>query len=160
MDEWANGAWNLRQKLRYTLSPTLTKTVAKVPVGVNGSGFSLVHDVIDQEFPFSMTSLNSLFESAIGMEMEFNEDSLAKLKESTAHPGLRSALWAQTIAGATSTAVNYLLAYRADGRTVIEAQGSGFTAAESWLRTPMRTPCESNDCGLWTSCPFYDTLGH
>lgn len=146
VDEWANGAWNLRQKLKYELSPTLTKTVAKVPVGINGSGFSLVHDVIDQEFPFSKATLNSLFESAIGMELEFNEESLAQLRTSTAQPGLRSALWAQTVAGATSTAVNYLLAYRADGRTVIGAQGSGFTAAESWLRTPMRTPCESNDC--------------
>ena len=146
VDEWANAAWNLRQTVKYKLSPTLTKSVAKVPVGVNGSGFSLVHDVIDQEFPFSKATLNSLFESAIGMELEFNEESMAQLRTSTAQPGLRSALWAQTIAGATSTAVNYLMAYRADGRTVIGAQGSGFTAAESWLRTPMRTPCEANDC--------------
>ena len=146
VDEWANSAWTLRQQMQYKLSPSLTKTVAKVPVGVNASGYSLVHDVIDQEFPFSKATLNSLFESAIGMELEFNEESIAKLKASTASPGLRSAVWAQTVAAATSTAVNYLLAYRADGRTVMETTGSGFTAAESWLRTPMRTPCESNDC--------------
>ena len=59
---------------------------------------------------------------------------------------MRAAVWAQTVAAACSTAACYLVAYRADGRTVMGAMGSSFVSTESWLRTAMRTPCESNDC--------------
>lgn len=146
VEEWANVAWRRREAVKYKLSPTLTKSVAKVAVGVNASGFSLVHDVIDQQFPFSIPTLNSLFEATIGLELEYDSESIAKLTEATAQPGLRAAVWAQTIAAATSTAVNYLLAYRADGRTTLTSNGSSFTPTESWLRTPMRTPTDANDC--------------
>jgi len=146
VDEWAHKAWDRREQLVYKLSPTLTKSVAKVPVGVNDKGYELVHNMIDQDFPFSMHSLNSMYEHAIGMELEYNPDDIAQMKDATARPGMRAAVWAQTIAAASSTVANYLVAYRADGRTVMKAQGSGFESTESWLRTPMRTPCEANDC--------------
>lgn len=146
VDEWAHKAWDRREHLVYKLSPTLTKSVAKVPVGVNDKGYELVHNMIDQEFPFSMSSLNGMYEHAIGMELEYNPDDIAQMKDATARPGMRAAVWAQTIAAASSTVANYLVAYRADGRTVMKAQGSGFESTESWLRTPMRTPCEANDC--------------
>jgi len=146
VDDWAHKAWDQREHLVYKLSPTLTKSVAKVPVGVNDKGYELVHNVIDQEFPFSVEALNSLFEHAVGMELEYNPDEMQQMLDATATPGMKAAVWAQTIAAACSTAATYLVAYRADGRTVMGATGSGFVSTESWLRTPMRTPCESNDC--------------
>ena len=146
VDDWAHKAWDMREHLVYKLSPTLTKSVAKVPVGVNDKGYELVHNVIDQEFPFSVQALNSLFEHAAGMELEYNPDEMKQMLDATAVPGMKAAVWAQTIAAACSTAATYLVAYRADGRTVMGATGSAFVSTESWLRTPMRTPCESNDC--------------
>ena len=146
VDAWAHGAWDVREHMVYGLSPTLTKSVAKVPVGVNDKGYELVHNVIDQEFPFGLTALNSMFENAIGMELEYNPDDIQQMKDATSRPGMRAAVWAQTAAAACSTVANYLVAYRADGRTVMQATGSGFESTESWLRTPMRTPCEANDC--------------
>lgn len=146
VDEWARSAWGVREKVVYGLSPNLTKSVAKVPVGINDKGYELVHNIVDQEFPFSIQTLDSLFEHAVGMELEYNADETQQMLSATAYPGMKAAVWAQTIAAACSTAVNYLVAYRADGRTVMRATGSGFEATESWLRTPMRTPCESNDC--------------
>ena len=139
VDDWAHKAWDLRETVTYKLSPTLTKTVAKVPVGVNDKGYELVHNVIDQEFPFSMQALNSLFEHAMGMELEYDPAEVKQMLEATSAPGMRAAVWAQTVAAACSTAACYLVAYRADGRTVMGATGSAFTATESWLRTPMRT---------------------
>ena len=146
VDDWAHKAWDLRAQVKYGLSPALTKSVAKVPVGVNDKGYELVHNVVDQEFPFSIQTLNSLFEHTIGMELQYDADEVQKMLQATAAPGLRAAVWAQTIAGACSTAACYLVPYRADGRTVMRATGSTFEATESWLRTPLRTPCESNDC--------------
>jgi hypothetical protein len=146
VDEWANGAWNLRKSIRYAASPTLTKSVAQVPVGINASGYSLVHDVIDQPFPFSMTTLNSLLEASIGMELGFDEENISQMMQSTNKPGLRAAVWGQTVAAATSTLVNFLMSYRADGRTVLNQKGSEFVAIESWLLHPMRTADCLNDC--------------
>jgi hypothetical protein len=146
VDDWAHKAWDRRELISYKLSPTLTKSVAKVPVGVNDKGYELVHNVLDQEFPFSMQSLNSLFEHAIGIELEYDTTETREMLDATSSPGIKAAAWTQTIAAACSTAVSYFVAYRADGRTVMKATGSAFEATESWLRTPMRTPCEANDC--------------
>lgn len=146
VDTWAHGAWAVREHIVYDLSPSLTKSVAKVPVGVNDKGYELVHNVLDQEFPFGLEALNDMFEHGTGMELQFDPDEIQQMKDATQRPGLRAAAWAQTVAAACSTIANYLVAYRADGRTVMNATGSAFENAESWLRTPMRTPCEANDC--------------
>jgi hypothetical protein len=146
VETWAGSAWKRRTAIVYDLSPALTKSVAKVPVGVNDKGYDLVHNVIDREFPFSIQALNGLFEHAVGIELEYNDDDIKQMIDATAKPGMRAAVWAQTVAAACSTAVCYLVAYRADGRTVMRATGSGFESTESWLRTAMRTPCEANDC--------------
>lgn len=146
VDTWAQSGWELRQKIKYKLSPNLTKTVAKVPVGINEKGYDLVHNVVDQDFPFSHTSLNSLFEHAIAMELGYDDDYVNSMLEGTAKPGVKAALWAQTVAAACSTIACYLVSYRADGRTVMGATGSEFVATESWLRSTMRTPFEAGDC--------------
>lgn len=146
VDKWAQSGWELRQNVKYKLSPNLTKTVAKVPVGINDKGYDLVHNVIDQDFPFSHAALNSLFEHAIAMELGFSDDYVRDIREATLLPGVKAAVWAQTVAAAASTVASYLVAYRADGRTIMSAAGSEFTATESWLQSAMRTPCEANDC--------------
>jgi hypothetical protein len=146
VDAWAQSSWDFRQKAKYKLSPNLTKTVAKVPVGINDRGYDLVHNILDQDFPFSTASLNSLFEHAIALELGYDDEYVKHMLEETASPGIRAASWAQTVASACSIVACYLVSYRADGRTVMAAAGSSFTAQESWLRAAMRTPCEANDC--------------
>jgi len=146
VEEWAHSAWKVRESVVYPLSPALTKSVAKAPVGVNDKGYELVHNVVDQDFPFGMQALDSLLKHTVAMELEFNEGDISQMIDATASPGMKAAAWSQTIAAALSTSAAYLVAYRADGRTVMNATGSGFEAAESWLRRPMRTPCEANDC--------------
>ena len=147
VDRWAHSAWDLRAKnLVYELSPALTKTVGKAPVGVNEKGYDLVHNVIDQKFPFGNDVLNNLLEKATGMELEFEPREIDKFLNATAKPGLKAAVWMQTIASAASTIANYLVSYRSDGCAVMGAKGSEFVPLESWLRAPMRTPIEANDC--------------
>lgn len=146
VDAWAQSSWDFRQKAKYKLSPNLTKSVAKVPVGINDRGYDLVHNILDQDFPFSTASLNSLFEHAIALELGYDDGYVANFLKETANPGIRAASWAQTVASACSIMACYLVSYRADGKTVVVATGSAFGAQESWLRAAMRTPCEGNDC--------------
>lgn len=146
VEEWAQAAWKTRENVVYRPSPALTKSVAKAPVGVNDKGYELVHNVVDQEFPFGLKTLDSMLQHTIGVELAFNDDDMAQMLEATATPGMKAASWSQTVTSALSLSAAFLVAYRADGRTVMNATGSGFEAAESWLRRPMRTPCEANDC--------------
>mgnify|MGYP001351902921 CR=1 FL=1 len=147
VDQWAHAAWNLRTKhLVYQLSPALTKTVGKAPVGVNDKGYDLVHNIIDQEFPFGKHVLNQLLEKAAGMELEYDAQQIDKFLNATAKPGLKAAVWMQTVASSVSTVANYLVAYRSDGCVLQGATGAMFGAIESWLRAALRTPISSNDC--------------
>lgn len=146
VEEWAKAAWTAREAVSYKLSPQLTKSVAKTPVGINDKGYDLVHNVVDQDFAFGMNTLNSLLEHTVGMELEYNQDEIAQMLDATAVPGMKAAVWSQTIATAASISAAYLVSYRADGRTVMSATGSGFQPAESWLRRKVRTPTEANDC--------------
>ncbi len=147
INAWAEAGWNIREKsLIYAKSPTLTKTVARSPVGLNDSGYDLVHNCIDREFPYSVTCLDSLIKQTMANELEFDAAEVSKFLEETKQPSLRAAEWTQSIGAACSTIANYLVAYRADGRTTIGAKGSQFVAVESWIRSCARSPCESNDC--------------
>lgn len=147
IDSYAQCGWDLRQKgLVYTPSPTLTKTVAKTPVGIAEKGYNLVHNVLKREIPFGIETLNSLFESCIGHELEFDAEEVENFLKTTQTPGIEAAIWAKTVAGACSTAANFLISYRADGNTTLAPTGSTFTAAESWLHSTMRSPVDANDC--------------
>jgi hypothetical protein len=147
IDAWAHAAWDRRESgLVYTPSPSLTKTVAKSPVGINDKGYDLVHNILDREFPFDIDTLDSLLENATGMELDYDDLQVIHFLEQTSTPSLEASLWAQTIAAACSTVANYLISYRADGRTAMAPTGSAFVPVESWLHTAMRTPLDANDC--------------
>ena len=147
LSAWGDNAWSLRQKtMVYPFSPTLTKAVAKAPVGINDSGYDFAHNVLMQTAPYSMVTINSLFENAIQTELEFVDDDIAKFEAATAVPGKAAASTGRVVAAALSTISNLLVSYRADGRTMLGPSGTQAVAAESWLRQAPRTPTEANDC--------------
>ena len=167
VDSYARRGWTRRyEHVKYIHAPTLTKTVARVPVGVNDSGYNLVPFVVDQDFPYGTRVLDGLLERAIAIDGspagkchaldgdDPDDYRLRALKrptpgeflEATRVPGLRAAAQAPIVATALSDIANFLMPYRADGRTVLQTTGSGFTAVESWLRTTQRRWDEANDC--------------
>ena len=167
VDSYARRGWTRRyEHVKYIHAPTLTKTVARVPVGVNDSGYNLVPFVVDQDFPYGTRVLDGLLERAIAIDGspagkchaldgdDPDDYRLRALKrptpgeflEATRVPGLRAAAQAPIVATALSDIANFLMPYRADGRTVLQTAGSGFTAVESWLRTTQRRWDEANDC--------------
>lgn len=147
LSAWGDAAWNLRQKtMVYPFSPTLTKAVAKAPVGINDSGYDFAHNVLMQTAPYSMQTINALLDSAIHSELEFDDNNIADFETKTAIPGKAAASAGRTVAAALSTIANLLVSYRADGRTMLGPGGAQAVAAESWLRQAPRTPTEANDC--------------
>jgi len=146
---WAEGAWGIRtgdNGLRYPYSPTLTKAVAKQPVGINDSGYDLVHNAIEMQIPYSYQTLNSLLSGAIQLDLEFIPEDISKFLGETKVPGKKAAMWGRALASCLSMLATSLVNYRADGRTRIVPEGSEAVAAESWLRQPPRSPLEANDC--------------
>lgn len=143
---YVNSGWNFRQAIVYTPSPMLTKTVFKEEVGTDAQGYSLLHDIVERGSPVSLKTLNSLFETAITMDFAQNADAVQAMLDETATPGLKAAKHAQSVASASSILVNYLVAYRADGRNIVSVAGADFVSAESWLRQVARGPTDANDC--------------
>ena len=138
--------WAFRQHLVYAPSPMLTKTVFKETVGCDSQGYSLVHDIVERGAPMGLRTLDSLFEAGIRTDNCHDQNDYATFMSATATPGMVAAREARTVASATSLVVNFLVAYRADGRNFVSPTGADFAPAESWLRQVTRTPIEANDC--------------
>lgn len=138
--------WAIRQHLVYPPSPMLTKTVFKETVGCDSQGYSLVHDIVERGAPMGLETLDSLFEAGIRTDCCHDTNDYVAFMSATATPGVVAAREARTVASAASLVVNFLVAYRADGRNFVSATGADFAPAESWLRQVTRTPIDANDC--------------
>tara|TARA_X000001036_G_scaffold212349_2_gene199228 strand:+ start:461 stop:2971 length:2511 start_codon:yes stop_codon:yes gene_type:complete len=147
VDTYAHGAFLFRKiQACFPPAPNLTKSVARQPVGLSDSGYSLVPDVVDQEWPYSMETTESLLQHALGIEFEFDAKRTAEFLDVGAKPGLPIACYGQTVAACCSSIATYLMAYRSDGRSNLTFKGTGFAPSESWKRSTTRTPLEANDC--------------
>ena len=146
IQEYVKISYAMRQQLVYAPSPMLTTSVYKDPVGVDGQGYNLVHDIVDRGSPFGLDVLDSLFQAGIENDCCQDSKTISSFIEDTASPGLKAAKQARVVASAASLVVNYLVAYRADGRNVVSVMGADFAPAESWLRQLARGPIDANDC--------------
>ena len=147
LSQWANGAWRMRQEtMKYPRSPSLTKSVARVPCGINDSGFNLVQNVVEPRVPYSWETINSMLENAVQVDLEFVPEDMAQFLGDTKAPGKKAASWGRTLAASLSMIGNLVVSYRADGRTRITPEGSDVVATESWLDQAPREPDEGNDC--------------
>jgi hypothetical protein len=150
---WADTAWKVRTEplgLKYSLAPTLTKSVVKeteslASTGINDCGYGLVHDILnsyERSKPHSWETTEALLKNAI--ETHIGDTSL--FLEATAKPGLRAAQEAATVASAFSTIACHAISYRADGRSRITVDGQETVAAESWPRVTHRVADSHGDC--------------
>jgi len=147
--EFSPQSWSLRQKeLIFHQAPGLTKVVGVVPLGtgINGSGMELMANLVDTELPYSWEALNSMYEAAISIDTGRDPDVIVKFLEETSNPGLLAAKHAPSVAAATSLLVNWLCAYRFDGKTVVSIHGVLHLEAENWQYACPRSPVEGGDC--------------
>lgn len=146
VQQYVQISYSTRQQIVYAPSPMLTKAVFKEPVGVDGQGYSLVHDILDRGSPIGLKTLNNLFKAAIAVDALQDKTDIKRFETVTRNPSLEAAKEAGAVASAVSIMVNYLVAYRADGRNMVSVMGADFAPAESWLRQVARDPIEANDC--------------
>lgn len=146
VNAYVEQAWTFRKNVVYKASPMLTKTVFKETVGVDGQGYSLLHDISERGSPVSLKTLDSLFKAAIETDCLHDKKDISYFLSCTSNPGLAAASQARVVASATSMIVNFMISYRADGRNFISTKGADFAQAESWQRQLTRNAIEANDC--------------
>lgn len=132
-------------QLVYSPCPGLTKSIFKETVGIDGKGYSPLHDAVDRESAFSDEVLDELFNVTINSYLP-EKGAFDAFSKKTKRPGIEAATQAEFVAGAVSMMVNYLCAYNKDGRCTVTSQGLKFENVESWLRQVARGPIDCNDC--------------
>lgn len=105
-----------------------------------------MHDIVERESQLPNEVLDRLLKASLLAELNDDFTAYERFMAVTAFPGGKAAEEAQTLASAASILVNFLVAYRADGRNVMTKMGPSFQDAESWLRQVPRSPIEANDC--------------
>ena len=146
LQQYVDAALQMREHIKYAPSPMLTKTVFCAPVGIAGNGYSMLHDILVRDSPIGTAALESLYKATIANDLLHDSETLDAFMRDTKAPGLTAARCARTVASATNLAVNYLMAYRADGRNVIGTNGADFAVAENWQAAAARDGKTLNDC--------------
>ena len=138
-------AWSLRESVVYTKAPTLTKSVMRTPVGINGSGYDIAAAVVAKPFSHSTEALEDLLKSAIMTELGGSQGDMSMfLSENLT--SVDRARWAGVVASSLSTAAASVIPYRADGRTVLLPNNElKHYSTESWMAEPVR-PFGADDC--------------
>ena len=131
---YAQAAWNARQNIVYKPSKMLTKTVYRDTVGVAGKGYCLLHDIVERGQPYSPRTLDGLLKAALHVQLGHDRDKIDRFMQPTNKPGTLAAQEAVNAASAVSLVVNFLMAYRSDGRSYVSQAGIQFAGVESWLR--------------------------
>ena len=91
IDAYAQEAWATRQqKLVYAPSPTLTKTVAKVPVGVGERGYDLVASMLGSPSR-SACRRSTACGGTVGIELQLDEEGARRFLADTARRGVPAA---------------------------------------------------------------------
>ena len=143
-----DSSWKVRDAIVYAPSPNLTKSVMRVPFGIDGSGFSLSAQVNDRKFPFCAESLESMLSVCVGMEIGNDpEKTSAFLSSPCSSFSSAVAKHGKTVSSALSTLACFLTPYRVDGRAVVLPTGTQMVSAESWLAEAPRTAIQA---GAWT----------
>lgn len=140
-------AWERRQKLVYKPSPYLTKSVARLPVGVNGSGYTLASSVNDVLPAFTDDAVEELLGHCLDFFVQNDETEKKHLETLADHASLEAARHvAYNVGSALSLYQAVTKPYRVDGTPVVMPGGTKMIQAESWLMEPSRTIETADDC--------------
>jgi hypothetical protein len=147
-------SWKTRMQAVYPDAPRLTKSVMRVPTGIDFSSFDAASNVVDKPFCFSAETFEAIMASMLRVELGFDDGEIAKItntaKATADTPGvlegMDAAVYAPNWASALSSAAGFVIPYRADGRTALLPTGLKTFSAESWLAEAGRAPFAADDC--------------
>jgi hypothetical protein len=137
-------SWSLAENLKFEVE-NLTKSVMRVPVGYNGSGYAPAAAVNDTPAKFGDATLEQIVSACLGAELDATEH--AQLLEELATPSLAAtAKWAPVVANAMSAFSAFSMPYRVDGTPTVTPTGLKMVQSESWRAEATRSIFHADDC--------------
>ena len=138
--------WKVRDHILYE-KKALTKTVMKVPFGLDGCGYDLACRAADRDFGLSAEALEDILKVTIGLETDYDAKRTEQLLRETKSGSVADLLkHVVSIGSALSTAACFLNPYKVDGASGIVPGGVQVFQTESWLAPSPRTPLCADDC--------------
>ena len=140
-----NTAWAMTEKVVFEPVKNLTKSIMRVPVGYNGSGYALAAAVNDTPISFAPATLERILASCLATELPSSE--IAQCLADLAHPSLSAtARWGPDLANAVSAYSAYSTPYRVDGTPIVMPTGVQMVQSESWRAEASRSIIHADDC--------------
>lgn len=135
----------VRQAVVFKPAPQLSKSVMRVPFGIDGSTYDMCSSVVSRPISLERESFESLIASAMRLETNWSGDTFDLFMQECRSPGIAASRWSGAVASALSTFVNSICPYRIDGRGEVTPTGMQMTAAESWKAEASRTAINTSD---------------
>lgn len=140
-----NSAWAMTEKLVFKPVKNLTKSIMRVPVGYNGSGYAPAAAVNDTPPSFDACTLEGMLSACLSAELSPEEH--RQCLDDLATPSVKATLrWAPCVANAMSACSAYTMPYRVDGTPVVLPTGVKMVQSESWRAEAIRSIMHSDDC--------------
>ena len=139
-----NYAWALTEKVVFQVK-NLTKSVMRVPVGYNASGYALAAAVNDTPPSYPAETMEAILDACLRVELSADEH--ADLLQQLSVPSVAATItYAPVMASAMSAFSAYSMPYRVDGAPVITPTGVNMVQSESWRAEAIRSILHSDDC--------------
>ena len=151
LESMYTSSMKLRGVVNYSPAPPLTKSVMRVPFGVDGTTFDAVSNVVDRPSALSDEAFESLAHACLEIALNVDDDgdgvvSMSDFMADTASPGIKASVHAHKVANALSTLVCLVCPYRIDGRTMVLPTGLKMVGSESWKAEAPRNIFSFDDC--------------
>ena len=141
-----NAAWAKTEELVFAPTKNLTKSIMRVPVGYNASGYAPAAAVNDTPVAFPAETLEAILGACLAMEIP----SADERKQVLANLSVPSVKWTVRYAPAFASAMSgfsaYTMPYRVDGTPVVLPDGVKMVQSESWRAEPVRSMLFADDC--------------
>jgi hypothetical protein len=135
-----------RSVVVYEAAPPLSKSVMRVPFGINGSTYDFACNVVDRPPSLHRDAFESLARACLLKELDMDANATDAVVEQCKTPGIAATRWAPKIANALSSAICFLCPYRVDGVTKLMPDGISLVQAESWKAEAARDTGTCDDC--------------
>ena len=141
----------LRQIVVFDDAPNLSKSVMRVPYGIDGSTFDACSNVVDRPTAMSDQAFESIAKACLTHTLAVDEAGdravpMATFLSDAATPGVAAAKHAGKVANTLSMIVNLVCPYRIDGRTAVLPTGLKMVDSESWKAEAPRNISSFDDC--------------
>jgi hypothetical protein len=145
LEDVYNQSTETRKAVVFKLAPPLSKSVMRVPFGVDGTTYDLCASVVSRPISMERQTFESMVVSAMKLETNWDNETYGRFMTECSRPGIAASRWSSAAANALSTVVNIVCPYRIDGRVVLTPTGLQMTAAESWKAEASRTVYQTAD---------------